>query len=111
VRGNGHEGVLIYGGSSGHLTGGTFSGNNLDGVSVGVNSTAQIVDGATIMNNARNGITLFAGSKLWVFNLITIGANAQYGLACGDGESSAADVALISFSPSNGWGNGFCSGY
>jgi len=111
VTGNGHEGVLIYGGSSGHLTGGTFSGNTLDGVSVGVHSTAQIVDGAMIMNNARNGITLFAGSKLWVLNPITIGANAQYGLACNDWESSAADVALISFSPPNGWGTGWCSGY
>lgn len=111
VTGNGHEGVLIYGGSSGHLTGGTFSENNLDGVSVGVNSTAQIVDGAMIMNNARNGITLFAGSKLWVFNPITIGANAQYGLACNDWESSAANVGLISFSPPNGWGTGWCSGY
>jgi len=111
VTGNGHEGVFIYGGSSGHLTGGTVSGNNLDGVSVGVNSTAQIVDGATISSNAQNGITVYAGSKLWMFNPITIGANAHYGLACNDGESSAANVALILFSPANGWGNGSCSGY
>jgi hypothetical protein len=111
VSGNGHEGVFIYGGSSGHITGGTFSGNTLDGVSVGVNSTAQIVDGATIQNNAQNGIRLYAGSKLWMFNPITIGANAHYGLACNDGESSAANVALILFSPANGWGNGYCSGY
>lgn len=111
VTGNGHQGVFIYGGSSGHLTGGTVSGNNLDGVTVGAHSTAQIVDGVTISNNAQNGITLYAGSKLWMFNPITIGANSHYGLACNDGESSAANVGLISFSPPNGWGNGSCSGY
>ena len=111
VTGNGSFGVMLYGGASGNLGGGTISGNYGNGVSVWVNSTAQITAGATIQNNARHGIELTAGSKLWVFEpSITVGGNAWFGLYCNDAESSAADTSLIAFS-SNGQGSASCSGY
>lgn len=111
VTGNGSQGVFLNLGSSGNIGGGTISGNNGNGVSVWVNSTAQITGGATIQNNARSGIELAAGSKLWVFEpSITVGGNAWYGLYCNDAESSAADTSLIAF-PSNGYGSASCTGY
>ena len=111
VTGNGSSGVTLYGGASGNLGGGTISGNSGDGVAVWVNSTAQITAGASIQNNARHGIELTAGSKLWVFEpSITVSGNAWFGLYCNDVESSAADTSLIGFS-SNGQGGTSCTAY
>lgn len=112
VTGNGSQGVFLYLGATGNLAGGTISGNNGNGVSVMVNSTAQITGGASIQNNARHGIELSAGSKVWVFEpSVTLGGNAWYGLYCNGAESSAADTSLIAFSPANGQGSASCTGY
>jgi hypothetical protein len=110
LTGNG-EGVLMYLGASGNLAGGAISGNSGNGVTVWINSTVQITGGATINNNARHGIELMAGSKLWVFEQsLTVGGNAWFGLYCNDAESSAADTLKITFS-SNGYGGASCTGY
>jgi Right handed beta helix region len=111
VTGNGSSGVVLYGGAAGNVAGGTISGNSANGMSVSVNSTAQLTGGASIQGNARHGIELSAGSKLWVPEpSIAVGGNTWFGLYCNDAESSAADVSLIAFS-SNGAGGASCTGY
>lgn len=112
VTGNAAEGVVLYLGATGNLNGGTINGNSGNGVWLGVNSSAQMTGGITIQSNAKHGIELSQASKLWIIGSpIAVGGNAWYGLYCNDAESSAADTALISLSPSNGAGGVSCTGY
>jgi hypothetical protein len=111
VSGSTAEGVILYLSATANINGGTISGSGNNGLWISVNSTAQVLGGAAIVNNARHGIELWKASRLWTYEPITVGGNALLGLVCDDFESSAADLANISFTPSNGWGNGTCSGY
>jgi len=98
-------------GSAANIAGGTIGGNGGSGLWVWVNSTAQITQGASIQNNSRHGVELNADSKLWVFDPITVGGNAWFGVYCNDTKSSAGNLAFVTFSPSNGAGAANCSGY
>jgi len=112
ITGSAAEGLIVYLGATANVTGGTISGNAGNGVSLRVDSSAQIVGGTTILNNGAHGIEVSQASKLWLYGTtIAVGGNAWYGLYCDDGESSAADTALITLLPPNGAGGISCSGY
>jgi hypothetical protein len=111
VTGNGSHGVEAYLASSTSITGGTVAGNGDSGVWLWVNSTAQITGGATIRGNVGHGVDLNADSKLWVFDPISVGGNAGFGVFCNDARSSAANLAFIAFTPANGGGAANCNVY
>lgn len=112
VTGSATEGVIAYLRAGANINGGAISGNGGNGLWLGVQSTAQIGNNVSIMSNGQNGIQLSLGSKLWTFATpITVGSNTNWGLYCDDNESSAANLASITFAPSNGAGSASCTGY
>jgi parallel beta-helix repeat protein len=111
ITGHPDSGIWAWLGSTLNVGGGSISGNGGDGVQLITNTTAQVTQ-VTIQNNARHGIEVAYGSKLWLSPpQVTVGGNAWYGLWCNDGESSVNDLSVLVFSPPNGVGMFFCTGY
>ena len=117
VSGNGNSGIFAFLGSSLTLRDAIISDNTVFGVTLQLNSSAQIV--STTIRNTRatvpgtgDGVRISQGSSLLSSPPIgSVTGNAGFGLACNDFESSAVGSLGIGLGNLLGSVSPLCSGF
>ena len=100
ILGNQGDGIIGYLGATLVLHGNNVTGNSGSGLVGHAHSTIQ-VGGAHIGDNLGDGIAMMLGSKLILEEPATeVFTNGNFGVWCGDDESSLSDPMLL-----NTWGN------
>jgi len=98
ITGNSGEGVEAFANSAIHINGGSIVGNDHHGVSLGLDSTADLVD-VQILGNVGHGVFLWAASGLFIGGNSNIPPNnSSWSVGC-DGKESSLMVDAPAYVP------------